>query len=321
MTGQRTYWHLEGRGRVPNAYEIATTRLLYYREHGFAVPAPIAGWYERYQAGSRLQGGFRTFEDPRLTTYASYVAEQQEREAFAERIVRSIAETDYDRGLDPDWVSVLEAVLPVLRFPCQGLHMLAAYLGHMAPEGRLVVACAFQAMDELRRVQRLAQRMRQLQNERAGFGVDSRRAWQEGSAWQPLRRVLEQLLVTYDFGESAVATLLVLKPGFDALFMKAFAQLAAERGDRLLLELFSSLDQDCRWHGAWSDAFIDVALIERPQNAAPIREWLGRWWPEVRVALRALIEPWGLSSERAGRVLTEIEVAGAARWAALGVEL
>jgi len=321
MTAQRTYWHLEGRGRVPNAYEIATSRLLYYREHGFAVPAPIAGWYERYQGGSRLQGRFHTFVDPRQTTYASYVAEQQEREAFAERLACSITETDYDRGLDPDWVSVLESVLPVLRFPCHGLHMLAAYLGHMAPEGRVVVACAFQAMDELRRVQRLAHRMRQLQDARAGFGVDSRRAWQEGGAWQPLRRVLEQLLVTYDLGESAVATLLVLKPGFDALFMRSFAQLAAERGDRLLLELFASLDQDCRWQAAWADAFIDAALIERPQNAAPIREWLGRWWPEVRGALRALIEPWGLRAERAEGIVNEIEAACAARWSTLGVGL
>jgi hypothetical protein len=319
VTTQRTYWHLEHQGRIPSAYEIATTRLLYYPGRGFALPTPIAAWYERYQSGSRLVASWQAFADPRETTYASYVARQNEREVFADQISRSIEETDYDRALDPGWLDVLEAVLPVLRYPGHALHMLACYVGQMAPEGRVVAACTFQAMDEVRRIQRLAYRMRQLQNARHGFGVNAKQAWLELAAWQPLRRLYERLLTTYDFGESSIALLLVVKPAFDALFMRAFARLAAERGDRLLLELLSSLEQDCRWHAQWADAFAFAALVERPDNAAPMGEWIARWWPETRAALAPAVELMSLSPARAEALLGEIEVGCSSRWEALGV--
>jgi toluene monooxygenase system protein E len=319
MSTQRTYWHLEGRGRVPSAYEIATTKLLYYPERGFELDTPIARWYERHQRGSRLQARFESFADPRATTYASYVAEQNEREAFVDRLLLSIDESGYDRQLDPAWVAVLASVLPVLRYPGHALHMLGCYVGQMAPEGRLVVASAFQAMDELRRIQRIAQRMRQLENTHPGFGADAQTCWQVDAAWQPLRRVLERLLVTYDFGASAIATLLVVKPAFDALFMRHFARLAAERGDRLLLELLSSLDLDCRWHAQWAEAFVVSACTENPDTRAPIREWIGRWWPEMRAALAAVLAAWDLSAARAESTLAEVEVERRRRWDALGV--
>jgi toluene monooxygenase system protein E len=320
VTSQRTYWHLEGRGRVPTAYEIGTSKLLYYPERGFELPTPIAAWYERYQKGSRLTASWQSFSDPRATTYASYVAQQQDREAFVDRLFCSIDESDYDRGLDPDWLRVLEGVLPVLRYPCNALHMLVCYVGQMAPEGRLTVACAFQAMDELRRVQRLAYRMRQLQDAAPAFGGAALGAWEGGAAWQPLRRLLERLLATYDFGEASVATLLVVKPAFDALFMQSFARLAARRGDRLLLELFGSLDQDCRWHAAWASAFVKVAVNERPDNRPLFAEWIGVWWPETRVALAAATAAWHEAGESTGETaLAEITTRLDARWAALGV--
>jgi toluene monooxygenase system protein E len=319
VTTQRTYWHLEGRRRVPSAYEIGTTRLLYYPGRGFELPTPIAAWYERHQSGSRLAATWQTFADPRETTYASYVAGQSEREAFADQISRSMEETGYDRELDPRWLDVLEAVLPSLRYPMHGLHMLACYIGQMAPEGRLVVASTFQAMDEIRRIQRLAYRMRQLQEVRHGFGAGAKLAWEQVAAWQPLRQVVERLLCTYDFGESSTATLLVLKPALDGLFMRGFARLAVERGDRLLFELLSSLDQDCRWHADWADAFVEAAILERPGNAEPIAEWIARWWPEVRRAIAAAVEPMGVSAERAKGLLGDVEQACAQRWARLGV--
>jgi toluene monooxygenase system protein E len=320
VTSQRTYWHLEGRGRVPTAYEIGTSKLLYHPERGFALPTPIAAWYELYQKSSRLRASWQAFSDPRATTYASYVAQQQDREAFVDQLFCSIDESDYDGGLDPDWLRALEGVLPVLRYPCNALHMLVCYVGQLAPEGRLTVTCAFQAMDELRRVQRLAYRMRQLQEAVPGFGAAALEAWQGGAAWQPLRRLLERLLVTYDFGEAAVATLLVVKPAFDALFMRSFARLAARRGDRLLLELFGSLDQDCRWHALWANTFVDVAVSERPDNRAPIAEWIAAWWPETRAALAASTAAWQAPAEGSGAsALEEISRLLAARWAELGV--
>jgi len=58
----------------------------------------------------------------------------------------------------------------------------------MAPGGRITVASLFQAGDEVRRVQRLAYRMRQIQETHAGFGEAQPLGLQDDPLWQPLRR-------------------------------------------------------------------------------------------------------------------------------------
>jgi toluene monooxygenase system protein E len=95
----------------------------------------------------------------------------------------------------------------------------------MAPTARITIAATFQAADEMRRVQRLAYRMRQLQVTHPEFGRTALQTWQDDPIWQPLREVIEALLVTWDWGEALVALQFVLKPAFDELFMTQFGRL------------------------------------------------------------------------------------------------
>jgi toluene monooxygenase system protein E len=318
MSAQRTYWHLEGRGRVPSDYEVTTSKLLYYPERGFEVNTPIGAWYERHQTGSRLRATWAGFSDPRETTYARYVELQDRQEAFVDELLRSVDDTDSDAELSPDWLSVLDAVLPVLRYPAHALHMSAAYVGSMAPEGRVVVSCALQAADEMRRIQRFAYRMRQLQEVRPNFGDGARSAWQTAAGWQPLRRVLEHLLCTYDFGEAAIALNLVVKPAFDRLFMFHFARHASERGDALLAQMLGSLARDCSWQRAWTGAFVRAALAEREDNQQPIVEWISRWWPPMREALIGLTSVWGIEPARAAEYAARVATECQTDWSELG---
>jgi toluene monooxygenase system protein E len=319
VTSQRTYWHLEGQGRMPQQYDIVTSRLLYHRELGFAVATPGAAWLQRFGAQSPLRGGLQAFRDPRATTYARYVELQSERETFVEQLLQSAEGSGYDASLSPEWVDVLEAVLPVLRYPCHALHMAIAYVAHLAPEGRVVVAGAFQAGDELRRVQHLAYRMRQLQELRAGFGKSAQAHWQQHPDWQPLRQLLEQLLVTYDFGEAFVALQLVVKPALDELFMMQFAQLARERGDRLWGDLSYSLARDCRWQRDWSQALAHVALAEHAENEALLSQWITSWAQRVERALPPLCNLWVIAPERASAYVAEVMAQCRQRWQSLGL--
>ena len=108
MAAQRTYWHLQGLGRVPSDYDVATSRLLYYPERGFAVDTPVSEWYARHQAGSAFRlvdGG--TFRDPRETTYAAYTALQDRAQVLVDGLYRSAGD-GYDRALDAEWTAKLE---------------------------------------------------------------------------------------------------------------------------------------------------------------------------------------------------------------------
>ena len=109
--------------------------------------------------------------------------------------------------------------------------------------------------------------------------------WEKDAAWQPLREVIEKLLVTYDWGEAFVALNLVVKPAIEELFVKRLGTLALERGDDVLFRLLASLDEDTAWHRAWSRALVAVAVSARPANAEVVAGYTGAWTPRVARAV------------------------------------
>jgi toluene monooxygenase system protein E len=285
---QRTYWHLQSLGRVPSEYDLATSRLLYYPEHGFAVDTKVSAWYARHQAGSAFRlANWEGFRDPRETTYSSYTALQDRAQVFVDGVYRS-AGAAYDRSLAPDWLGSLERVLPVLLYPCHGLQMLSAYVGQMAPAGRVVITSLFQAADEMRRIQTFAYRTRLLQRRIPTFGREAKDVWQRGPEWQPLRRTLETMLVTYDFGEAFVALALALKPRLDRFLSRALGGAARHHDDPVLEKLVFSLAEDSTWHRAWSHELVRHAVRDDAGQRHVIEGWLSRWEPRVSESLAAL---------------------------------
>lgn len=291
---QKTYWHLLAARRLPTEYEIVSSRLLYYVENGFEVDVPLNGWYERYQRGSRLTcGDWETFQDPRETTYATYTKVRSAREAFLDHLIEAGERTGALGRLSGAWIGLLDRLLPPLLHPCHGFQMIASYTGTMSPSGRIAIACLFQAADEIRRIERVAYRVRQIQLARAGFGEAARRTWQEDPVWQPLREVVEKLLVTYDWGESFVALNLVVKPLVDELWASHVRALAASQGDEALAGILFSLGEDESWHREWAMALVRTAVDDDPGNGEVVREWIEKWRPRSLRAVEPLVSAFG----------------------------
>lgn len=284
MTRARTYWHLAGLGAKPSRYEVATSRLSYHPTRGFEVNAPVTAWFARHGADVHLHvDDWESFRDPRETTYERYCEIQHASETLVDGLFRSIE--DPSTTISPHWEATLAAIVPTLRFPVHALQMGAAYLGQLAPASRIVIACAFQAGDEVRRVQRLAYRTALLEARAPGTAERSRSAWVNDAPWQPLRVLLERLLVTYDWGEAFVALNLCLKPAFDDLFVGELARRAAAAGDGAFAEVLRALHEDCRWHREWSLALIRTVIDADPANADVVRAWREEWDQRVGPAL------------------------------------
>lgn len=290
MATNRTYSHLASLGRRPSDYEIASSRLLYYRPAGFEVATPIAGWYARYQEGSPLRcADWERFADPRETTYARYTALQAKKEIFVDALLESIERSGYDRALAPDSLEALERLLAPSRYPLHGFQMIASYIGSMAPAGRLTIVALFQAADEMRRIERIAYRVRQVQIAHPGFGARSRAVWEGDPVWQPLRECVEKLLVTYDWAEAFTGLNLCLKPLMDDLLTTHLASLAARSGDYRLGEILSSLAEDCLWHRQWSGGLVAMLLEEDEANREVLAGWIRAWAPSALAAVLAFV--------------------------------
>jgi toluene monooxygenase system protein E len=285
MPQQKTYWHLLSQRRMPTEYEIVTSKLLCYTGEGFTgkrfeLDVPLKAWYRRYQEESPLVcSSWEKFRDPRETTYTKYTELQRDKEIFVDGILDEIELTGYDATLRPAWLHILPRVVAPFRYPGHGFQMIASYIGQMAPSGRIMIVAALQSADEMRRIQRIAYRIRQLQQIYPGFAADSRTLWQTDPIWQPLREVVEKLLIAYDWAESFVGLNLVLKPLVDELFMKYLSELALGEDDYLLGQIFYSLNEDCQWHRQWSESLVRMAIEDNVRNKDTIQGWINRWYP------------------------------------------
>jgi hypothetical protein len=203
-------------------------------------------------------------------------------------------QNDYDRALRPSWRDTLSRALAPLLYPLHGFQMIAAHIGSMAPSGRIVIAALFQAADEMRRIQHIAYRVRTLQLAYPGFAEDRKRLWQKDPAWQPLRRAVERMLVTFDWGEVFVGHNLCLKPLLDALLSRQLVSLAQQSGDPLLAQVLASWGEDARWQREWTIALVKVALADAPDMREVILRFLMDWYAEVGPAVLALATLYSL---------------------------
>lgn len=285
MPQQKTYWHLLQQKRMPTEYEIVTSKLLCYTGEGFTgkrfeLDVPLKDWYRRYQEESPLaSSSWDKFYDPRETTYTKYTDLQRDKEIFVDGILDEIALTGYDARLRPAWLHFLTTAVAPFRYPGHGFQMIASYIGQMAPSGRITIAAALQSADEMRRIQRIAYRIRQLQQIYRGFAADSKALWQTDAMWQPLREIVEKLLIAYDWAESFIGLNVVLKPLVDELFMKHLSDLAVREDDYLLGQIFYSLNEDCQWHRQWTASLVRMVIEDNLRNGETIQAWINQWHP------------------------------------------
>src|SRR5689334_11364277 len=296
--GRKTYTRLATGRRIPTEYELVSTELHYNHPGRFELTAanPVVAWYYRYREGSALQArDWERFSDPRRTTYRGYTQLQDSREDVIDGLLREIVDTGYDQELGDEWVRFLDRWYFPLRFPVHGLQMLAAYIAQMAPASRITNCAAFQSADELRRVQRIAYRTVQLKTgqlsgppSETGVARRHQAAWEDAEAFQPLRELIERAMVAYDWGEAFTVTNLVIKPRIDRLVNQEMAgTLATANGDPILASIHFSLDEDARWHRAWTTALVRHLIEDTSASAEVVSGWIQKWSPLASRALEA----------------------------------
>lgn len=291
-------WSMLGdvRKRV-SPYEAVTAKFHY---HFRREPAPFEldpdipmnKWYLRYREGSAFQvDDWEGFRDPDKLTYKDYVSLQHQRELYLDSLIDRFEAMDHAAGLDAGWVETLRTVFVPLRFPLHVLQMTSLYVGQMAPSSFITNPAAFQAGDEMRRIQRIAYWTQVLANAhdpQLATTEAARDPWTDGEAWQPLREVLEQLLTAYDWGEAFTALNLVVKPAIDTLLDWQLAELARRNDDQFLSLLFAEFQQDANRSRHWSGDLVEYAVAAKPELHEVLSGWVQTWSPRAQAAVDAL---------------------------------
>ena len=292
---KKTYSRLQKGRRIPTEYEIVSSDLHYNYPNSFELGPdnPVVAWYYEYREGSPFQAtDWEAFSDPRATTYRAYTELQDRRETVIDGLLEEVDDSGYDDQMADGWIDFLDQWYFPLRYPVHGLEMLAAYVAQMAPASRITNCGAFQAADEMRRLQRIAYRTAQVNTHRLiRHPEEHRTSWEDSPPFQPLRELIEKALVTYDWGEAFVALNVVIKPHVDRLINQELAGAVAQANhDPILQAIHFSLDQDARWHRDWSRQLVQVAIDDSADNAERVGDHIDTWTPPARAAIDAFVE-------------------------------
>jgi toluene monooxygenase system protein E len=283
--------------RKPTTYEIVTAKFHYHFRREPAPfeldpDVPLNRWYLQHREGSALMvDDWEGFRDPARLTYRDYVLQQDKHETFVDQLIdQHEAAGSVDR-LSAEWVDTLRTVFVPLRFPLHVLQMVSIYVGQMAPSSFITNCANFQSADELRRIQRIAYWTKVLAN---AHGDDlaatetARDPWVDGAAWQPLRELLENLLIAYDWGEAWVALNLAVKPAIDELVDTQLADLARSNGDEFVANLLTALRGDAQRSREWTSALVTYAVGRDEAMAGVIDGWAAQWRPRAIAACEPL---------------------------------
>jgi toluene monooxygenase system protein E len=319
---RRRTWSLLGDiRRVPTEYEIVTHAANYTARQGRSAAleantsSPHNLWFLTYRDKSPLQSDdWDGFRDPDEMTYRKYVTVQDDSETVVQALLDEYDESGQTALLDPGWVETLGTVFTPTRYPCHAMQMGHLYLGHIAPAGYIQYAACFAGADMLRRVTLVAYRARELQLAHPGGGfVDNDRSrWEKCAGWQGVRKLLEQMLVAYDWGEAFTALNLVIRPTLDDILLRQFGELGRQNGDTLTWLLSQNLDDDAARCRRWSAALARYAVQSRPENASVLNRWVERWAPradEAAAGLAGLFETMPPHGRPAVDVIAEARTA------------
>lgn len=240
------------------------------------------------------------FRDPARQWQRTYVRMQAEQERAIERLVEDATAAGAFDAVDRAWLEhLLGEHYRVWSFFEYGLFRSFAVAQREALADTIGNALCFQGFDHMRHAQAIVLYLLDLEQQIDGFSESpARERWLEDERYQPLRRLVEELIVLEDWGELCIAANLAVLPWTAEIGVSALLRAnAASHGDLATPVIALTTERDRRRNIGVSGELVRMALEETnpdaAANRAQIEAWLERWTERARAAAAALAPLWG----------------------------
>ncbi len=283
----RTWSHLAKNRRRPTEYEIVSTNLLWSTDDdapwAMGPDVPLSKWYTQYRNNSPLRHeNWDGFRDPDQMVYRTYNMIQDGQESHVDGLLDDHSGNEHDSGLSAEWVAKLARLYTPARYLLHTVQMSAAYLAALSPASTIENCFIFESGDQLRWVSRVAYRTAELREHHPDrdFGKQERARWEDDSAWQGFRELMESTLITWDWAEQFVALNLIAKPAIDTAVLRSLSVVAQAEGDTLLALLARAQLIDSDRTKLWSEALLAYAFDSAEYgelNRSTVRGWFDKW--------------------------------------------
>lgn len=230
------------------------------------------------------------FRDPRQFYYATYNISRAAMQQSFDDAVNFVDKRGLVGSVDADWRAMFATYLLPLRHVEWAANMNCQLIADWGYGTQITSAAAFCGTDRLGIAQIISRIGLVL-----GEGSDeqllaAKTQWLDAPEWQPMRRLVEDLLVVRDWFELFVAQLVVLDGYVYPLVTQAFDRAGAAHNGSPLSMMTGFLGDWFADNSRWTDAVLKAAAGESEANRQTLRDWFDRWDERARAAVQPVAD-------------------------------
>ncbi len=276
---RKTWVWLSGRKRPPGEYEELSTGVQWYGD-----PVSRTGVGSWRMDSTLIKADWDTFRDPSGMYYRNYIVGQDSAERSLDAVFAVAKDADFVSAIPEAWRADLVTLVGAMSHAEWGTAMAHQHVQRFALSPTVACCSQLQVMDKLRSAERSLEWFDLIHPD--GEHLISE-AWMNSPAMQPLRKLLEEILIVQDWGEVIVAVNVALLGVMQPFQREVFVRGGRANADFVTAALGAAFGKDGSRHAAWGDAFVKLCLVEEA-NATVISEWLDRYVPAAVAALESL---------------------------------
>ncbi|HTR10487.1 MAG TPA: aromatic/alkene monooxygenase hydroxylase subunit beta [Paraburkholderia sp.] len=280
-------------------------------------------WQPQYELYDKARTAIRmndwyAFKDPRQYYYGAYTIARSRQQETMEKNIEFVARRALLSGLPEEQKQRIASLMVPLRHVEWAANTNNCFVTAYGWGTAITQATMYHSMDRLGLAQYLSRIGLLLDGNQGTSLVAGKAAWLDAPLWQPLRRLVEDLMVAQDWFETFTAQNAVLDGLlYPLVYRHIDARLSAQCGAGLgMLNEFAIgwFDETSRW----VDATLKTAAAESPENVALLVRWVETWRGRALDALRPLAQE-ALGAQDAAAALAQIDAAFAVRMTKLGI--
>ncbi len=276
---RKTWVWLSGRKRPPAEYEELSTGVQWY---GDPVSRTNVGSWRL--DSTLIKADWDTFRDPSAMYYRNYIVGQDGAERSLDAVFAVAKDADFVSGVGEGWRADLVTLVGAMSHAEWGTAMAHQHVQRFALSPTVGCCAQLQVMDKLRSAERSLEWFDLIHPD--GEDLISE-AWMNSAPMQPLRKLLEEILIVQDWAEVVVAVNVALLGVLQPFQREVYVHGGRANGDFVTAALGAAFGKDGSRHAAWGDAFVKLTQAEE-SNATVVSDWLDRYVPDAVAAVAAL---------------------------------
>jgi phenol hydroxylase P1 protein len=282
-------------------------------------------WQPQYELYDKARTAIRmndwyAFKDPRQYYYGAYTITRSRQQETMEKNIEFVTRRALLSGLPEAQKQRIAALMVPLRHVEWAANTNNCFVTAYGWGTAITQATMYHSMDRLGLAQYLSRIGLLLDGNLGTSLVAGKEAWLDAPLWQPLRRLVEDLMAVQDWFETFTAQNAVLDGLlYPLVYRHIDARLSAQCGAGLgMLNEFaiSWFDETSRW----VDATLKTAVAESPENAALLSRWIEMWHGRTLEALQPLALE-ALGEQDAAAALADIDATFTTRMTKLGIAM